>query len=138
MIPANYVAPVTTGGWAQLQWYWTDTVWSGFYYGQSKNNLSNLRKGTMYNPATGTSIATIAPYGSQGSIGTGAIESQQEYHVNIAYDPNPAIRLGLEYSYYITHYARNLYDITTINSIPSGLTSQGTVNTIRFSAQYFF
>jgi len=137
-IPSNYVAPVTTGGWAQLQWYWTDTLWSGFYYGSSKNNLSALRKGTMYNPATGTSITTIAAYSTQNSISPGAIERQDEYHVNLVYDPNPAIRLGLEYSYYMSHYARNLDNLTIINGTPSGLTNQGTVNTIRFSAQYFF
>ena len=33
---ADFHAPVYTGGWGQLAFYWTDTVWSGFYYGQGK------------------------------------------------------------------------------------------------------
>ena len=46
---------------------------------------------------------------------------------------------ALEYSYYISHYARNLYAQNgVLNGATSGLTNQGTVNTIRFSAQYFF
>jgi hypothetical protein len=128
---ANYVAPVNTGGWAQLQWYWTDTLWTGVYYGQNRTSLSNMRKG---NSGAVTNAIAISP---------GAIERQQEWHVNLVYDPNPAIRLGLEYSWYQSHYARNLYatgtqafGTTTITT--NGLTSDGTVNTIRLSAQYFF
>jgi hypothetical protein len=75
---------------------------------------------------------------TQGSISPGAIERQQEWHVNLVYDPNPAIRLGIEYSWYDSHYARNLYSIATVNGVPSGLTNDGKVNTVRFSAQYFF
>ncbi len=128
---ADYVAPVNTGGWAQLQWYWTDTLWSGFYYGQHRTSLSNARKGNLY----GYGITSS----TQSSISTGAIERQQEYHVNLIYDPNPAIRLGLEYSYYQTHFARNLYTTAgTVYGYPSGLTSDGNVSSIRVSAQYFF
>ncbi len=115
---ANFVAPVNTGGWAQLQFYWTDTLWSGFYYGQNVTSLSNIRRGNVFGTAP-----------TQASISPGAIDRQQEYHVNLVYDPNPAIRLGLEYSYYQTHYARNMYPT---------LTDDGKVNTVRFSAQYFF
>jgi len=124
---ANFVAPVNTGGWLQLLYYWTDTLWSGFYYGQNRVSLSNARKGNQYGFGT-----------TQSTIGVNAIEREQEYHVNLIYDPNPAIRLGIEYSHYETHFGRNLYNIATINGIPSGLTSGGTVNTVRFSATYFF
>ena len=130
---ANFVAPVNTGGWAQLQWYWTDTLWSGFYYGQSRVSLSNARKNNIPFLQNNNTLSTL------GAISPGAIERQQEYHVNLVYDPNPAIRLGLEYSWYQSHYARNLYNQNGIvNGIPSGLTSDGNVNTVRFSAQYFF
>ena len=105
---ADYHAPVVTGGWAQLAYYWTDTIWSGFYYGQVKTNLSQWRKN---------------------QISSSAIERQQEYIVNLVYDPNPAIRLGLEYSYYTTHFGKSQYQ---------NLTSEGTVNMVRFAAQYFF
>ena len=130
---ANYVAPVNTGGWAQLQWYWTDTLWTGVYYGQNRTQLSQARKGYL----------TLAGTPSAGAISAGAIERQQEWHVNFVYDPNPAIRLGLEYSWYESHYANNQYNavngVGTATTVPGGgLTSDGTVNTVRFSAQYFF
>jgi len=124
---ANFVAPVNTGGWVQLMYHWTDTLWSGFYYGQNRVSLSNARKGNQYGFAT-----------TQSTISSNAIEREEEYHVNLIYDPNPAIRLGIEYSYYSTHYGKNLYNIATINGVPSGLTSGGSVNTVRFSAIYFF
>jgi len=127
---SNYVAPVNTGGWGQLMFYWTDTLWTGVYYGQNRTSLSNARKGNLYG------YGIMAP--TQGSISPGAIERQQEWHVNLVYDPNPAIRLGIEYSWYDSHYARNLYSIATVNGVPSGLTNDGKVNTVRFSAQYFF
>ena len=104
---ADFVAPVMTGGWGTLQYYWTNTVWSGFYYGQARVSLSQARKATTP---------------------TGGIERIQNYIVNLVYDPNPAIRLGIEYSYITTHYAA---------SIP-GLKSEGNNNSVHFAAQYFF
>ncbi|HVN24223.1 MAG TPA: hypothetical protein VMT71_09635 [Syntrophorhabdales bacterium] len=124
---ADYVAPVATGGWAQLQWYWTNTLWSGFYYSQTKYNVSDARKAVTYG-AGPTLAAAAAP----------ATERLEEYHVNLIYDPNPAIRLGLEYSRYNTHYARQMYNIVTVNGYPSGLSSNGNVDTVRVSATYFF
>jgi hypothetical protein len=106
-VNANYAAPVATGGWGQLAFYWTDTVWSGFYYGQTQVNLSQARKATT--PSSG-------------------YERIQNYVVNLVYDPNPAIRLGLEYGYMTTHYAANV----------SGLKNEGAVNQVRFGAAYFF
>jgi len=126
---ANFVAPVDTGGWGQLQWYWTDTLWTGVYYAENHISLSGPRS------------ATISP---------GAIDYQKEWHVNLIYDPNPAIRLGIEYSWYQTHYARNQYATGTLVLNPAaatasqttlvngGLTSGGTANSLRLSAQYFF
>jgi len=104
---ADFHAPVYTGGWTQLAYYFTDTVWSGFYYGQGQLALSQARKGTT------------APSG---------VERLQQYIVNLVYDPNPAIRLGLEYGYITTHYARNV----------TGLQNEGNVNRVSFGAQYFF
>jgi len=104
---ADFHAPVYTGGWTQLAYYWTDTVWSGFYYGQGQLALSQARKNTT--AASG-------------------VERLQQYIVNLVYDPNPAIRLGLEYGYITTHYARNV----------SGLLNEGNVNRVSFGAQYFF
>lgn len=108
------VAPVVTGGWGQLAYYVTDTVWLGGYYGQTKVSLSQARKNSFPN----TSVAAL-----------GAVERVQQYMFNIVYDPNPAVRLGLEYSYFQTHYAK---------SIRPTLDSDGNTNTVRFAAQYFF
>ncbi len=140
----NYVAPVNTGGWAQLQWYWTDTLWSGFYYGQNRTSMSQARKG-LAAPGTGAPVVLGSNgvyYPDANAASPGAIERQQEYHVNLVYDPNPAIRLGIEYSLYQSHYANSQYNVyTTTASVTNGaggLTSDGKVSTIRFSAQYFF
>jgi len=123
---ADYHAPTVAGGWSQLAFYFTDTVWMGLYYGQVKTNMSQARK--SYFTGTGPTGATTA-----GAASPGAIERTQHYIINLVYDPNPAIRLGLQYSYYTTHYARNLYGQTT-----GGLTSEGDVSQVRFAAQYFF
>ena len=48
--------------------------------------------------------------------------------VNLVYDPNPAIRLGLEYGYITTHYGAN----------QTGLQNEGNVNMVHFGAAYFF
>ncbi|MEO0248862.1 MAG: hypothetical protein ABIN58_04835 [candidate division WOR-3 bacterium] len=105
---ADFAAPVSTGGWGQLAFYWTNTVWSGFYYGQNRVFLSQARKNAM--PAS-------------------AVERIEHYVVNLVYDPNPAIRLGLEYSRINTHYGR---------SQRPALDSSGSVNLYHFAAQYFF
>ena len=63
---ADYVAPTVSGGWGQLAYYFTDTVWAGFYYGQVKYNLSQNRKNTL---------------------STAAVEREQQYVVNLVYDP---------------------------------------------------
>jgi len=104
---ADFHAPVYTGGWGQLSYYFTDTVWSGFYYGQGRVSMSQARKATV--PASG-------------------VERVQQYVVNLVYDPNPAIRLGLEYSYIQTHYGANV----------AGLKNDGNVNLVHFGASYFF
>ena len=59
---ADFVAPVVTGGWGQLAYYWTDTLWSGFYYGQVRRSLSQPRKN---------------------AISPGATEREQQYTVNL-------------------------------------------------------
>ncbi len=114
---ADFHAPVVTGGWTQLAFYWTDTLWSGFYYGQTQVGLSQPRK------------VALASASASGAAGTAAVERVQHYAVNLVYDPNPAVRLGLEYNYITTHYGANQY--------PS-FTSEGKVNAIHFGAHYFF
>ncbi len=117
-------------------YYWTDTLWTGVYYGQNRTSLSNVRKNNF-----GYILAQNGTFGTLGAASPGAIERQQEWHVNLVYDPNPAIRLGIEYSWYQSHYARNLYNLTGTPVTATsnlGLSNDGTVSTVRFSAQYFF
>ncbi len=117
---ANYVAPVASGGWGQLMFYFTDTVWANFEYGQLQANLSQWRRN---------------------QIGTGAVDRVQHYVLNLIYDPNPAIRLALEYAYYTTHWARDTSAFNPANpssSTANGLKSNGSLSTVRFGAQYFF
>jgi hypothetical protein len=120
VLSANYTAPVTSGGWAQVAFYLTDTIWTTFYYGQTQTDLSQWRRN---------------------QIDPSAIDRNQQYMVNLIYDPNPAIRIGIEYSYYTTHYARNTsaFDPANPSSVTAnGLKSDGTLSVIRFAAQYFF
>ena len=127
---ADFHAPVVTGGWGQLAYYFTDTVWAGFYYGQVVTNLSQARAGRV----------SSAGVSSAGSISAGAIDRLQQYVVNLVYDPNPAIRLGVQYAYYTTHYAKNLWAQPFNAAAGQGgsLENYGNVSTIRATAQYFF
>lgn len=111
------VAPVVTGGWGQLAYYITDTVWMGGYYGQTVVNLSQNRRNAF---TAGASTV----FGAAGSV-----NRVQQYMLNLVYDPNPAVRLGLEYSYFQTHFAANLRP---------NVNNDGNTNTVRFAAQYFF
>jgi len=114
---ADYHAPVVTGGWGQLAYHFTDTVWAGFYYGTYRTALSYPRK------------ATISP---------GAQERLDEYTVNLVYDPNPALRFGIQWDMLHSHWARPQYGNTTAAGEPAGFYSGGTVNQVRVAAYYFF
>ena len=117
---ADYHAPVVTGGWGEVAFYFTDTVWAGFYYGQFQTNLSQFRRN---------------------QISASAIDRAQQYIVNLVYDPNPTIRLGLQYSYYTAHWARNVSSFNPANpssDTASGLKNNGDLSVIRFAAIYYF
>ncbi len=117
VLTADYHAPVVSGGWGQLAYYLTDTVWAGFYYGQFQTNLSQFRRN---------------------QIDISAIDRAQQYIVNLVYDPNPAIRLGIQYSYYTAHFPRNITAFDPTSTTVSGLKSNGDLSVVRFTAIYFF
>jgi len=157
---ASYVAPVATGGWAQLSFYWTDTLWSGFYYGQAQirksaasSSSAGLGQGyqtvvvTSGANGTSTSFVTLGDFSAlaQGPMTTP--DNVQNYVVNLIYDPNAAIRLGIEYSHITTHYpitvqgaiATGSTSSPTVVQIPNGaLKNSGSVDAIHFAAVYFF
>lgn len=74
--------PTTAGGWAQLTYYWTNSVYSSALWGYQTNNLSK----------------------SYENKNTTAVRNLQNFIVNIMYDVNPAIRFGLEYTRITTAY----------------------------------
>ena len=99
----------------------TDTAWATFYYGQVQTNLSQWHSN---------------------QISTSGIDRNQQYSmVNFIYGPNPAVRLGIEYAYYTTHYASNTNGFDPANpssSRPDGVQNNGALTVIRFAVQYFF
>jgi hypothetical protein len=120
VLTADYHAPVVSGGWAEVAFYFTDTVWAAFYYGQLQTNLSQFRRN---------------------QISPSAIDRAQQYIVNLVYDPNPVVRLGLQYSYYTAHFPRNVNAFDPANpssTTASGLQGNGDLSVVRFSANYFF
>jgi hypothetical protein len=73
----NYTVPVTTGGWGQLSYYFTDKVYINGLYAFNENMESSTYK-------------LIYP---------NQIHQWQQYLLNVIYDVNPAVRFGVEYAY---------------------------------------
>jgi hypothetical protein len=120
VLTAKYTAPVTTGGWAGLSFYLTDTVWATFYYGRVQTNPSQWHRN---------------------QISTSAVDQNQHYVVSLIYSPDPAIRLGFGYAYYTTRYARNAngFDLANPSSTSAnGPQYKGALTVLSFAAQYFF
>ncbi len=99
-----------TGGWAQLTYYFTDKLFTNIIYAGQNNNASE---------------AFVAAQ----TVGGTAVKRINEVNVNLLYDVNPAVRLGLEYDYVSTAYAYN----QTANA-----SNKGNFNSVRFGAYYFF
>ncbi len=116
----DFVAPTAFGGYAQLGFYFTDRVWANLYYGFVQNNISNTAQ--WYNPTTPVN----------------AIKNHQQWSINVLYDVNPAVRLGLQYTYMATGYARYGTDTEACNPAAANLAKSGTLNSIRAAAWYFF
>ena len=168
---SDYHAPVTSGGWGELFFYWTDTLWSGFYYGQSQIRKSyassvsgaaaalggnaGIQNGfatvPVYSGANGTSVSyvNLGDLSALSNAPGTTVDRVQNYVVNLIYDPNPAVRLGIEYTHTTTHYPGTIQGVmaiagtssgpTTTVVIPNGaLKNSGSLDVLRFSAQYFF
>ncbi|MEM4235360.1 MAG: hypothetical protein QXU75_09485, partial [Candidatus Methanomethylicaceae archaeon] len=74
--------PVTSGGWGQLTFYFTNNVFTNILWGYQTNFTS-----LAYRIANRTIPRNL-----------------QNFVVNIMYDPSPAVRLGLEYTRITTAY----------------------------------
>ena len=65
----------------------------------------------------------------------------QQYVVNLVYNPNPVIRLGFEYTYYTAGSARGIngFNLASPSSTAAnGLQDRGTLTVISVAAQYLF
>ncbi len=74
---ASYAVPVTTGGWGQVSYYFTDKVYVNGLVGYNRNYVSDMYK----------------------QIYPNQIQQWSQWIVNVIYDVNPAVRFGVEYSY---------------------------------------
>ncbi|HME44474.1 MAG TPA: hypothetical protein VKF36_15385 [Syntrophorhabdales bacterium] len=153
---SDYHAPVVSGGWGELFFYWTDTLWSGFYYGQAqirKSAASSANTGlqngfstvavTSGGNGTTTSYVTLGDLSALANAPITTVDKQVNYVVNLIYDPNPAVRLGIEYSYIQTHYPLTVSGAiatsTGVVAIPANaLKNSGNLSVLHFAAQYFF
>jgi hypothetical protein len=114
----DYKYPKVFGGWGQITYFFTDKLFLSGWYGQMNYNLSNALKNGVWRTSGVNNF----------------IQSETQYLVNLSYDVNPAMRLGLEWDYIKTKYAN--YG----TPIPNGLYADkdGSMNGFRFGAWYFF
>jgi len=102
----DLATPLLVGGWGQLTYFFTDKLFISGWYGIMQYKLSHRYRAA--NPNT--------------------IKGEQQYIVNLSYDVNPAMRLGIEYDRINTKYSDYAY----------GLDRDGSMNAFRIGAWYFF
>ncbi len=128
----RYTVPVTTGGWGQLSYYFTDKVYVNGLYGWNHNYTSELYNWEFPNQ----------------------IHNWSQIIGNVIYDVNPAVRFGVEYvystsgyNYYGGSYAGQLVGYGTgagggqpgsANMAAYPLGTQAAVSTARLCFWYFF
>jgi hypothetical protein len=131
--PAYYM---TNGGWLQATFYFTDKLFMNAVYGAEFNRVSNGFKAkytydytnlTTASPAGVLAAATDSVYST--ASGSAVPERIQNIVVNMMYDVNPAVRLGIEYDWVKTAYAYH-GDATHSN--------KGSFHSVRAGAYYFF
>jgi hypothetical protein len=124
----DYKYPKVWGGWGQVSYWFTNNLFISGWYGHMSYDMSNRYK---YQTA------------SNGQwINNNNIQSETQYIVNLSYDVNPAMRLGLEWDYIKTRYANYGTPVpTTPTSLPlTGYYADktGSMNAFRIGAWYFF
>jgi len=119
-VGVNYAAPTLTGFWAQLSYNITDSVSLSGLYGYRRLGMGERARQAF----------------------AGIVDKNQHYIVNLMYNVNPAVRLGVEYTYIASNY--NAYgsagQLTGWAAAPAGTTldTKGSVQTGRVAAWYFF
>ncbi len=106
--------PTTYGGWGGLTYYFTDSVYITGIYTTRTNNFNYVNS----------------------ALTAGTIRNNQAYIGNLMWDVNPAVRLGIEYSRYVTGWGHFAADdgATAGGNVAAG----GKSDNIRFGAYYFF
>lgn len=109
--------PMTSGGWMQGTFYFTNSLFTNVIYGFQFNRVSNAFKDHQPNTVNANGFPTAG------------VERIQNLAVNLMYDVSPAIRFGIEYDYVTTAYAFR-ETATTKNN--------GSFSSVRIGAYYFF
>jgi hypothetical protein len=112
----NYSQPKVTGGWGQVTYFFTDKLFVTGWAGTMAYNYSNRYKNTSAN--------------------INNVQKETQYIVNLSYDVNPAMRLGLEWDYIYTKYAN--YGASIPGYPYARADKDGQMNAFRIGAWYFF
>ncbi len=112
----RYEAPTSFGGWGQVTYFFTDKFFADGFFGYVRSNLSQ-------------------PYMQ---ANPNALEATTQLILNLNYDLNQAVRFGIEYAWVKTQYANYVPNVAAGGVAPYYLNSQGSFNTIRIGAIYFF
>lgn len=107
-IDRDLATPTLYGGWGQIFFYLTNTVSTNVQYGKFHANASHA-------------LRNNAAFANQ-------IMDVEHYIWNLIYDPNPAVRFGVELSRIYSKYTGQV----------TGLKDDGAFNSIRVAAYYFF
>ena len=122
-VAPTYNYPRIFGGWAQMTYFFTDKFFVSGWYGQM--DFNNSRRFKNLTNASGA------------YVNNNVITGETQYIVNLSYDVNPAMRLGLEWDYIKTKYANYGSPIPGSDGALYA-DRNGTMNAFRFGAWYFF
>lgn len=131
-VQENVFTPKTYGGWGGLTYYFTDAVSINGIY-STRTNQFNYQD-NMAAWGNGPAAAGGTRYNSL----AGVARNNQMYLVNVMWDVNPAVRLGLEYSRYQTNYGGYAAGTALAGANGTILDSKGTSDNVRIGAYYFF
>jgi len=118
-ISPTYKYPKVSGGWGQVSYWFTDKFFISGWYGYMNYDYSTAFKNNAYS-----------------TTANNFIESETNYIVNLSYDVNPAMRLGLEWDYIKTRYANYGTPVAGTGGLYAG--RNGEMNAFRVGAWYFF
>jgi len=122
----NFVArqATVTGGWGEITYYFLDNVFINGLYGYGRYNWSNAVRGL--DGALGVD-----------SVARGSVQNVQHMVINLMYDVNPAIRMGIGWTHLQTGYS-NFQAQAAVATPTGGGGKSGTLDVGRIAAWYFF